>query len=107
MGGPLLGGQTTRVVRYAPRRPELNYDPSQPDQLTVVLRSGQRLNASCAYPTGAPRNPMSRDAVREKVLAIAGPRALVTLDAVMAWDSASDLAGLLSALQPLERGAVA
>ncbi len=86
-------------VQHAARRPDLNYDPDQPDTLMVVLRSGERLFAESAYPLGAPKNPMSTAAIRDKVRAIAGRRGTGCMEALMRWESSSDLTELFSTLR--------
>ena len=84
------------VLPQAPRRPCLNYDPDQPDRLHVTLSSGATLSASCAYPKGAPQNPMSSAELRAKLEAIAGPYPSSDIDRLMAWDQANDINEVLN-----------
>lgn len=78
----------TQVHPFKPTRPEMNYDPNEPDRLRITLRSGEILEQTCAYPLGAPQNPMSAQALRDKFIANApsfsGPQA----DALLDWPAA-------------------
>jgi 2-methylcitrate dehydratase PrpD len=46
------------VHAFKPNRPELNYDPEQPDRI-VVHSQGNSRSIEIPYPLGAPQNPMS------------------------------------------------
>ena len=50
--------------------PKLNYDPDQPDVLNITMCNGEELEARCAYPLGAPQNPMSEDQLARKYQSI-------------------------------------
>ncbi|MEM9500142.1 MAG: MmgE/PrpD family protein, partial [Pseudomonadota bacterium] len=49
--GRLIG--ITRVTSEPARDMSLNYDPAQPDRLSVTLGSGETIHTSCVYPLGA------------------------------------------------------
>ncbi len=79
------------VAPQPARRPSLNYDSEQPDRLHVTLSSGATFSASCAYPKGAPQNPMSLAELRVKLESIAGPYPASSVDQLIAWDNADDI----------------
>ncbi len=54
------------VQPFKPARPTLNYDPDEPDTLTVTLKNGANHQFAEVYPLGAPQNPMSLQQVIEK-----------------------------------------
>lgn len=49
----------TSMHPFVPNRPDLNYDPEQPDRMEVILRNGKCLCASTEYPAGSPQKPLS------------------------------------------------
>ncbi|MEM7209760.1 MAG: MmgE/PrpD family protein [Pseudomonadota bacterium] len=51
---------------FTPQKPELNYDAEQPDQLILTMADGHAFEATCAYPLGAPQNPMSAEQIVNK-----------------------------------------
>ncbi|SPJ31185.1 hypothetical protein TRM7615_04726 [Falsiruegeria mediterranea M17] len=57
----------TRVTAEPAQNPELNYDPEQPDHLTIELRTDEVIETTCAYPLGAPQNPMSTKRARRQI----------------------------------------
>ncbi len=61
-----------RVHPFKPSRPELNYDPREPDRMEVSLTNDRVVSSECAYPLGAPQNPMSSEQVFEKFCRNAG-----------------------------------
>ncbi|MEM7424850.1 MAG: MmgE/PrpD family protein [Pseudomonadota bacterium] len=83
--------EKVEVVPHAPARPQMNYDPEQPDRLTVILKNHDHQTASCAYPTGAPQNPMSDTDIRRKFETAAPKTPSRVLDALMRWDQANDI----------------
>lgn len=87
--------EKTEVAPQPARRPRMNCDPEQPDELRITLSSGETLSASCAYPKGAPQNPLSLAELRAKFEAIAGPMASAALVRLMAWDEAEDIGTVL------------
>lgn len=62
----------TRVSSEPARNPLLNYDPEQPDRLTVKMQNGEVLETVCAYPLGAPQNPMGSHELGVKFNSITG-----------------------------------
>ena len=81
----------TSVTAEPARDPTLNYDPLQPDQLTITLRSGDVIETNCAYPLGAPQNPMSPDQLAAKFQAITTlPR--TRFEHLLQWPDAPDAA---------------
>ena len=78
----------TQVHPFKPTRPEMNYDPNEPDRLRITLQSGEVMEQTCAYPLGAPQNPMSEQALRDKFTTNApefsGPQA----EALFDWPAA-------------------
>ena len=44
----------------------LNYDPEQPDHLSIKLESGELIESKCAFPLGSPQNPMNLDQLSDK-----------------------------------------
>lgn len=87
------------VRPFAPRRPDLTYDPDEPDRLTLGMADGSRLTASCAYPLGTPQVPMSADGIRAKAAAVSGIPSAALWQAASGWPEAPDLA---EALGPFE-----
>lgn len=79
------------IKPHRPIHPERNYDPEQPDRLTVTLSCGEAYTATCAYPRGAPQNPLSEDALRAKLEAAAPDLQNETIEALMNWDMANDI----------------
>lgn len=60
----------TEVTAEPARNPDRNYDPDQPDRLQIALQTGEVLEAACAYPLGAPQNPMPPGGVAAKFAAM-------------------------------------
>lgn len=56
----------SEISPFVPARPQMNYDPLEPDRLTLVLKNGEKLVAEEQYPRGAPQNPLSLDEVMAK-----------------------------------------
>ena len=52
-----------RVEPFVPRRPEMNYDPDQPDRLTLETPDGEKIETMVRYPRGAPQNRLSLDEI--------------------------------------------
>ncbi|MEM7224510.1 MAG: MmgE/PrpD family protein [Pseudomonadota bacterium] len=80
----------TNVAAEPARNPHLNYDPAQPDRLTVVLGE-EVLSQDCAYPLGAPQNPMSEAQLAEKFASVTG-RDAGCFAHLQGWPEASDIA---------------
>lgn len=81
----------TMVAPEPAKRPEMNYDPRQPDQLTISLAGGEVLQSACAYPLGAAQNPMTPDQLDAKYRALTGhPKN--TFTSLLQWPDAPDIA---------------
>lgn len=83
----------THVTIVTPRRPEMNFDPQQPDRLQIRLVSGDILEESRAFPEGAPQAPVSRARLMAKFATNVAP--LVAHPALQSWAEAGDLAACL------------
>lgn len=59
----------TTVSHFVPHDPSQNYDPRDPDRLILTLADGSVVEQTCAYPLGAPQQPMSSEQIRNKFLA--------------------------------------
>ena len=83
----------TTVSPFKPKDPSLNYDPDQPDRMTVVLDDGRIETARVAYPLGAPQRPMSPEQILAKFAANAEGRDVSkdALDRLADWIKAADL----------------
>lgn len=84
----------TTVKAVPAQRPDMNYDPDQPDVLRVTLSSGEVLQARCATPLGAAQSPMSRDQLAAKFADLTG-RSPSVFHHLLTWPEASDVAGFL------------
>ncbi|MEM8841286.1 MAG: MmgE/PrpD family protein [Pseudomonadota bacterium] len=92
----LIGKVEIRAM--PPARPELNFDPDQPDRLRVTLSSGEVLEKTCAYPEGAPQHPAGTALLREKFMTNGAHMAPAALDAFLSWDQPGDLGVRLASL---------
>ena len=81
----------TQVEAEPARRPALNYDPDQPDRLRITLRSGERIEATCAYPLGAMQRPMQDHQLADKFAGITGRDASL-FKALLDWPESDDIA---------------
>ena len=80
------------VAPFAPRRPELNYDPDEPDRMRMTFADGAEIETAVAYPLGAPQRPMSSEDVTAKFLQNAGdPPSADALDRLLDWPDAADI----------------
>ena len=61
----------TVVKPFKVARPELNYDPEQPDRIVLNCRDG-RHSVDIAYPLGSPQRPISPAQLRQKFQLNAG-----------------------------------
>ena len=55
----------TSVRGFKPERPELNYDPLQPDRIVIDCVDGQR-SIEIPYPLGSPQRPISQRLLQQK-----------------------------------------
>lgn len=72
----------------------LNYDPRQPDRLSITLNDGTEHVAEIDYPLGAPQRPMTFDDILTKFRGVTN----ATNDqaaAIAAWPDCDDLHDLL------------
>ncbi len=78
-----------KVVPEAARNPLLNFDPAQPDRLMIKL-GDETLEHQCAYPLGAPQNPICEDTLAEK---LAGQANITRhqFDYLLGWPDADDV----------------
>jgi hypothetical protein len=53
------------VRGFKPERPELNYDPLQPDRIVIDCVDGQR-SVEIPYPLGSPQRPISPQQLQQK-----------------------------------------
>ncbi|MES0827348.1 MmgE/PrpD family protein [Ruegeria sp. SCP11] len=81
----------TSITAEPAQRPEMNYDPAQPDVLTVTLSTGEVLQASCATPLGAAQSPMTLEQLGAKFAALTG-KPESAFDSVFSWPDAPDIA---------------
>ena len=91
----------SEVVPFVPSRPQLNYDPEEPDRLSIRLRSGEIRLAEERFPRGAPQNPLSLDEVMDKFIANASrfrEPAADDLEMLKNWTELDDLLPLLESL---------
>ncbi|WP_196223463.1 MmgE/PrpD family protein [Roseibium sp. RKSG952] len=87
--------QLTTVTPEPALHPELNYDPDQPDCLRVELSGSEFLETRCAYPLGAPQNPMSNEQLANKFAQITG-RDKDGFSELMNWPDAPDVENFFS-----------
>ena len=80
----------TRVTADPARRPHLNYDPDQPDELRIELRDGTVLLAHCAYPLGASQHPMAPEQLAAKYAGLTSQPA-ETFTRLLHWPDAPDV----------------
>ena len=76
-----------------PINPELNYDPADPDWVTIELHNGEQYKAEVAFPLGAPQNRMSSEQIWQKFLINANYEQdkQPDLAPLRRWDEASDV----------------
>ena len=79
--------ELTSVTAEPARNPDLNYDPDQPDRLSIDLAGGAVVETAIAYPLGAPQRPMTSDQLAAKFHAITGRDAGVYIDLLGFGDS--------------------
>ncbi len=86
------------IHSFKPDRPELNYDPEQPDRI-VMYRNGEQQTINIPYPLGSPQRPMTQQQLLQKFqlnanLDEAGANHL--WQNLRNWPTADDIHGLLS-----------
>ena len=68
----------------------LNYDPNQPDVLRITLAGGEILEATCAYPLGAPQNAMTDLQLAAKFADLTN-RPVETFHSLLGWTDVIDI----------------
>ena len=68
----------------------LNYDPEQPDHLSIKLESGELIESKCAFPLGSPQNPMNLDQLSGKFQSITG-HSKERFQNLLKWPQTSDV----------------
>ncbi|MFC3614155.1 MmgE/PrpD family protein [Lutimaribacter marinistellae] len=82
--------EVTRVSPEPARRPDLNYDPNQPDRLRIAFGDGDVIAASCAYPLGAAQQPMTAAQLAAKYSDITAQPETAFRD-LLGWQAADDI----------------
>lgn len=95
----------TSAKGFKPERPELNFDPQQPDRIVIESRNGSQV-VEVPYPLGSPQKPMSETRHLNKFQLNAGlddtdARDLWNL--LRAWPRADNIHSLLAPL-PVKSG---
>lgn len=84
----------TRIRAFEPRRPELNYDPEQPDRISVRA-GGERIEVEVPYPLGTPQYPLPEFRLLDKFRYNAGfgddTDAHGTWERLRGWTEADDV----------------
>ena len=79
------------IIKTEPVRDlSLNYDPKQPDRLSIKLKDGNQLESYCAFPLGSPKNPMNLDQLSDKFCSITGYSS-ERFQNLLNWPQASDV----------------
>ena len=81
----------TEVTSEPSLDPSRNYHPDQPDRLRITFDGEGVVEASCAYPLGAPQAPMSEGQLKAKWQAVTGREGAV-FDRLLDWPAAVDVA---------------
>ena len=88
--------ERTNIRPVVPRRPDMNFDPQQPDRLRVRLISGEVIEESCAFPEGSPNLPVSRATILAKYAENAAP--LRVHPDLQSWAGSPDLAAFIESV---------
>ena len=78
------------VTTEKARRPELNFDPEQPDAMQVTLEDGCVLEEAVPYPLGSPQNPMTMAQLAGKFGAVTR-RPAAQFEKLLEWPEAEDV----------------
>ena len=84
-----LAAQTSVAAEKA-QKPELNYDPEQPDIMQVTLGDGSVLEEAVAYPLGSAQNPMTEAQLAGKFGAVTR-RPAAQFEKMLGWLEAGDV----------------
>ena len=83
----------TRIRAFMANRPELNYDPDQPDRVVIDCNDG-RHSVDIPYPLGAPQRPISQAGLLQKFQQNSGldkAAAEAAWSHLGAWQTAADI----------------
>ncbi|MCG6891689.1 MAG: MmgE/PrpD family protein [Gammaproteobacteria bacterium] len=89
----------TSVHSFKPDRPELNYDPQQPDRIVIDYPGGQR-RVDIAYPLGSPQRPLSAQQLLHKFqlnARLAEPKVDMIWQRLQDWPNCDDIHRLFTA----------
>jgi 2-methylcitrate dehydratase PrpD len=89
----------TSVHTFKPARPELNYDPQQPDRIFVDCTDG-RLKIDVPYPLGSPQVPISQQQLEQKFSLNAGldeAKSAVVWQRLKGWQKSANIHRLFTA----------
>ncbi|MGI9404955.1 MAG: hypothetical protein ACR2O4_01180, partial [Hyphomicrobiaceae bacterium] len=89
-----LIGVTDMEIR-APRDPDKNYDPDDPDWVVLETADGEPRRAECGAPLGTPVNPLSAAQIFHKFDANASGSGPGPADTLANWDDAACIASSL------------
>ena len=78
----------TKLDIKKPINAKLNYDPEQPDWLEVTDIDGNTWRSECAYPLGAPQNPMTAGQIYQKFESLSGFK---PPDSLINWTDLSNI----------------
>ena len=87
------------VHAFKPERPELNYDPQQPDRIIVDCTNG-RHHLEVPYPLGSPQVPVSQQQLKQKFSLNAGldeEKSDVVWQRLQGWQQSADIHRLFGA----------
>ena len=91
--------EVTRITGFSPRRPDLNYDPEEPDRIRVEA-GGECHEIEVPYPLGAPQKPFDNARHERKFAFNSGlgeTRGGALWRRLRSWPEADDLHSLFSA----------
>ena len=89
----------TSVHGFKPARPELNYDPQQPDRIVVDSTDGAH-NLDVPYPLGSPQVPVSQQQLKQKFSFNAGldaAKSAVVWQRLKGWQKSANIHRLFTA----------
>jgi hypothetical protein len=96
----------TSVKGFKPKRPELNFDPEQPDRIVIESSGGSQL-VEIPYPLGSPQKPMpeAQHFHKFQLNARLGDTAAQQLwDQLKTWPHAENIHALLTPLPVTSNG---
>ena len=78
-----------RIKTEPAKNPLLNIDPQQPDRLRIHI-DGEVLEKTCAYPIGAPLNPVSKEQLGQKFVSCSN-LTLADFEDLLRWPESADI----------------